>query len=143
MSSCHAVITPFPSNQKCRSQWPRGLWPLACWDCGFECRQGHGRADYSAGGILPSVMCLSVIVWPRPTGGVVAPWEKTKILKHPQCHGTQTHPQCHGTHPQNTCRSSAYSAVNSTFYSRQTTLIFNSFISASVPKARTSRSTLS
>jgi hypothetical protein len=19
-----------------------GLWPLACWDCGFESRQGHG-----------------------------------------------------------------------------------------------------
>jgi hypothetical protein len=32
----------------CRSQWPRGLKdvvlrPLACWNCGFESRRGHGR----------------------------------------------------------------------------------------------------
>jgi hypothetical protein len=25
-----------------RSRWPRGLWSFACWDCGFECRRGHG-----------------------------------------------------------------------------------------------------
>ena len=24
----------------CRSQWSRGLLPLACWDCGFESRRG-------------------------------------------------------------------------------------------------------
>jgi len=23
-----------------------GLWPLACWDYGFESRQGHGCASY-------------------------------------------------------------------------------------------------
>ena len=25
-----------------RSQWPGGLWPLACWECGFE---SHGGMD--------------------------------------------------------------------------------------------------
>jgi hypothetical protein len=27
-----------PSN---RAVWGVGLWPLACWDCGFESRRGH------------------------------------------------------------------------------------------------------
>ena len=52
-----------------------GLRPLACWDCGFECRRGHGClsfvtivcywADHSSGGVIPSVVCLSVIVKSR------------------------------------------------------------------------------
>ena len=64
-----------------------GLRPLACWDCGFESRQGNGclslasvvcfhvefsaSADRSSRGILPSVVCLSVIMKLRPwlTGG--------------------------------------------------------------------------
>jgi hypothetical protein len=31
-----------PSFQGDWSQWPRGLWPLASWHCGFESRRGHG-----------------------------------------------------------------------------------------------------
>jgi hypothetical protein len=27
---------------ECRSQWPRGLRPLACCDLGFESHRGHG-----------------------------------------------------------------------------------------------------
>ena len=58
-----------------------GLWPLACWDCGFESRRGHGclsvvsvvrrqvevsaTGDPSSSGVIPSVVCLSVIVNPR------------------------------------------------------------------------------
>jgi len=58
-----------------------GLRPLALWDCGFESRQQHGyvsfvtivcgqvevsaTADHSSGGVLPSVMCLSVISKPQ------------------------------------------------------------------------------
>jgi hypothetical protein len=32
----------------CRSQWPRGLRPLTCWECGLESHRGHG--------------CLSVLI---------------------------------------------------------------------------------
>jgi len=54
--------------------------PLACWDCGFESRRGQGclslvnvvcyqmslrRAYHSSRGVLPSVVCLSVIVKTR------------------------------------------------------------------------------
>ena len=63
-----------------RSQWPRGLRPLACWDCGFESRRGHGclsvlsvaccqverslwRADHSFREVLQPVMRLCV--WSR------------------------------------------------------------------------------
>jgi hypothetical protein len=65
-----------------RSRWLRGLnlWlrPLACWDCGFESRRGHGclslvgvlccqrflrRADHSSREVLPSVcVCVCVCV---------------------------------------------------------------------------------
>jgi hypothetical protein len=30
----------------CRSRWPRGLQPLACWDCRFESRPGHGCLSF-------------------------------------------------------------------------------------------------
>ena len=68
-----------------RSQWSRcpsrGLRPLACWDCGFESRMGHGylslvsvvccQVEVSASkGVLPSVVCLSVIMNPRWWGGL-------------------------------------------------------------------------
>ena len=64
--------------------------------------------------------------------------EGKKILKHPQCQGTR-----------NTCRSSAYSAVNFTSPPPLHLVFppdhnhFNAIISASVPKARSSRCTLS
>jgi len=51
---------------------------LACWNCGFEFRRGHGylsvvsvvllslsQGDNSPRGVLPSVVCLNVIVKPR------------------------------------------------------------------------------
>jgi len=42
----------------CRFQWPRGLglWPLACWDCGFESHPGHGYLS------VVSVVCCQVEV---------------------------------------------------------------------------------
>ena len=61
----------------------RSQWPLAGWGFGFESRQEHrclycechvfsGRglrqADHSSRGVLPSVVCLSVIVNPRQRG---------------------------------------------------------------------------
>jgi hypothetical protein len=39
-----------------RSQWPRGLRPLACWNCGFETRRGHGSL------FLVSFVCCQVEV---------------------------------------------------------------------------------
>ena len=59
-----------------------GLRLLGYWDYGFESRWGHGRlslerllcvvrsrplrrADHSYRGVLPNVVCLSVIVKPR------------------------------------------------------------------------------
>ena len=39
-----------------RSQWPRGLRPLACWDCGFESRRGPGCLS------VLSVVCCQVEV---------------------------------------------------------------------------------
>jgi len=63
-----------------QSRWPRGLRPLACWECGFGSRRGHGclslvtvvccqrslrRTVHSSRGALLSVVCLSVIVKPR------------------------------------------------------------------------------
>ena len=73
------------------------LWPFACWDCWFEFRRGHGClsvvsvvryrslrwADHSSREVLPSVVCLSVIVKPRWWGGLgplraVAPWDSQR-----------------------------------------------------------------
>ena len=39
-----------------RSQWPRGLRPLAFWECGFESQWGHGWLS------VVSVVCLQVEV---------------------------------------------------------------------------------
>ena len=52
-----------------RSHWPRGLQPLACWDCRFESRRGHGFLS------VVSVVYLDVevsasgpsLVWRSPT----------------------------------------------------------------------------
>jgi hypothetical protein len=38
----------------CRSQWLRGLRPLACWDCGFESHRWHGCLT------LANVVCCHV-----------------------------------------------------------------------------------
>jgi hypothetical protein len=70
---------------KSRSLWPRGLRPLACWDCGFESHRGMDvcflwalcvvrkrslrRASYSSIEVLPSVICLRVIVKPQQWRG--------------------------------------------------------------------------
>jgi len=40
---------PVPARSK-----GAGLWPLACWDCGFEPHRGHGCAS------LMSVVCCQV-----------------------------------------------------------------------------------
>ena len=49
-----------------------GLRPLACWEYGFDYRRGHGclsivccQADHSSRGVLPNVLCLSVILKPQ------------------------------------------------------------------------------
>jgi len=36
---CYISLTAGPS---CRAVYSVGLWPFACWDCGFELRLGHG-----------------------------------------------------------------------------------------------------
>jgi hypothetical protein len=52
-----------------RSQWPCGLRPLGCLDCGLESYPGHGclcvvtqrslsRTDHSSRGVLPTVVCV-------------------------------------------------------------------------------------
>ena len=43
--------------KKGRSQWPRGLRPLACWDRGFESHWGHGCLS------VVSVVCCQVEVF--------------------------------------------------------------------------------
>jgi hypothetical protein len=40
--------------------WSMGLRPLACWDCGFECRWGHGCLS------VVNVVCCQIEV--SPTG---------------------------------------------------------------------------
>ena len=99
----HLLLTHYtPQTVRCADPGgcaPEGehLLPLACWECGFESRRVHGvclflmscvvryrslrRADHSSRGVLPSVVCLSVIVKPRQWGGhgplkAVAPWKK-------------------------------------------------------------------
>ena len=44
------------STKTRRSQWLRGLRPLACWDCGFESHQRHGCLS------VVGVMCCRVEV---------------------------------------------------------------------------------
>jgi len=39
-----------------RSQWPGGLQPLACWDCGFESHREHGYLSF-----MSTVCCVSYI----------------------------------------------------------------------------------
>jgi hypothetical protein len=92
-------IVVWSSTTHSRSQWPRGLLPLACWDCGFESQRGHGCLSFV------SVVCcqlevsvsarslaqrsptewvcvsLSVIAKPRYWGclgplATVVPWKK-------------------------------------------------------------------
>jgi len=58
----------------------RSQWPLACQDCGFESRLGMDVsfeccssllwADHSSRGVLPSVVCLSVIEEPQRGEGL-------------------------------------------------------------------------
>jgi hypothetical protein len=63
-----------------RADYGVGLRPLACWDCGFESGRGRGclslvlcvvkyrslsRDYHSSRGVLPNVVCLSVMVNPR------------------------------------------------------------------------------
>ena len=36
------VITDYLYRNQCRAVYGVGLRPLACWDCGFESRRGHG-----------------------------------------------------------------------------------------------------
>ena len=82
-----------PYFNECRCQYPRGLRPLACWDCGFESHRGHGCLlsvvsivwCYSSRGVLPTAVrrCL----WYRKLvneeamahwgGGAVAPNKQT------------------------------------------------------------------
>jgi hypothetical protein len=67
-----------------------GLRPLACWDCGFEFHRrgegGHGclsvsnvvfcqvevsaTAEHSSGGVLPTVVCPSIILTPQYRGSL-------------------------------------------------------------------------
>jgi hypothetical protein len=65
---------PFPMVVRSKA-W--GLRPFACWDCGFQSRRRHGclslvsvvftgcrslrQADRSPRGVIPNVLCLSVI----------------------------------------------------------------------------------
>ena len=78
------------------------LWPLTCWDRGFETPQGHvglllvsvmiclverslHRDDHSPQRVLMNVVCLSVIVKPRRGGpgpqGCVAQWGGLQTFK--------------------------------------------------------------
>jgi hypothetical protein len=102
---CACAITFQTQSTKypgCRSQWPRGLELLTCWNCGFEYHRGHGclaywvlcvvrqwsltRADHSSRGVLPTVARLCV--WSRNLvneealahWGAVAPNKKQNIL---------------------------------------------------------------
>jgi hypothetical protein len=71
------------------------LWPLSCWDCGFESHWAVDvcllwslcvvtyrsllPADHWPGGVLPSVVCLSMITEPQQWGdppGAVDLWKK-------------------------------------------------------------------
>jgi len=65
----HAVFYGLYCTVICRSHWPRGLWPLACWGCGIESHRAHGclivvivrqrslqRADHSSRGVLPTMV---------------------------------------------------------------------------------------
>ena len=77
-----------------------GLQPLACWDCRFESRQGHGsvsceccvvserplrKAHCSSTGVLPSVICLpkcdleTATTWKPRSTRTLEPWT-TKML---------------------------------------------------------------
>jgi len=111
----------------------RAVWvdlrPLACWDCGFESRRGHGfvcvllcvvrkkslrRADHSSREVLPTVMRRCV--WSRNVKNEeamarVGPQhhrkKKTKVKpylrtphKHTGSKGTERHPKSlHGVKP--------------------------------------------
>ena len=96
----------------CRRQWPSGrildMWPLACWDCGFECCRRHGclclvsvvccQVEVSASGWSlvqrsPTDWCVSerdreASIWGRPGPlETVAPGEKnkTKCMEESPC----------------------------------------------------------
>ena len=75
-----------------------GLRPLACWDCGFESRRQHGClsvvrvmccqeislqcADRSSRGVLPIVVCLSMIAEPQR-------WEGAGPVRLSNCGGIE------------------------------------------------------
>ena len=55
--------------------------------CVLSCRGLCVRLNHSSRGVLPSVVCLSVIVNPRQREGpaplgAVAPWKKVTLHKH-------------------------------------------------------------
>ena len=73
------AIKPFLANTAEGAVGGVGLWSLNCFDCGFAYLLGPGyfplvsfvccpvevSVDHSSRGILPSVVCLSVITKPR------------------------------------------------------------------------------
>jgi hypothetical protein len=83
---------------QCRSQWPRGLRPPDCWDCGFESQRGHGCLP------VVSVVCCQVevsatswsLVQRSPTDCGVSLWVIKKPRKRggysplPGCENTRT-----------------------------------------------------
>ena len=82
VESCLTTV----STISCRTvQWPHGLRPVACWDCGFESHRQDGclsllsvvrqrylrRADHLHRGVLPSVVCPTQCKY---EASIIRPW---------------------------------------------------------------------
>jgi len=64
--ACYETPLPlFLCPSACRSQWPRGLRPLACWDCGFESRRRHRRLSVMIVVCVVRGLCDELITRPE------------------------------------------------------------------------------
>jgi len=59
------ILTQQIGMTTCRSEWPRGLKAWVCSGSIAGIARSLRRADHHSRGILPNVVCLSVIMNPR------------------------------------------------------------------------------
>jgi hypothetical protein len=78
-SHSHSVYIDLKSLDNSRCQWPhdlrRGLWPFACWDCGFESCRGHGWSVTCECCVLSRRdICVGLITSPEESYRVWCVW---------------------------------------------------------------------
>ena len=71
---CERLKSHIANYSSLRPQWLRGLWPLTCWDCGFESHRGHGCVFCDCCVLLGSGLCDELIARPEESYQACCVW---------------------------------------------------------------------